>query len=58
MRWACRAFAGYRTVIDGPAIEAALIERMPLNEIQEYLDWLDSRRAGGSKLECAETQLD
>jgi hypothetical protein len=29
------------------AIEAAMGMGMPLNEIEEYLDWLDSIRPGG-----------
>jgi len=31
------------------AVEAALSLGMPLNEIQDYLDWLDAMRGSGSK---------
>jgi len=32
------------------AIKAALSLGMPLNEIQDYLDWLDTLRGSGQKL--------
>jgi hypothetical protein len=31
------------------AIKSAISLGMPLNEIQEYLDWLDALRGGGER---------